>query len=114
MQKNPKHVKLVEEVKKSLVQLSDPQKAKFYPRFFKTGSGQYGEGDQFIGVTVPNTRLIVKKYKDLDFRELKELIQSPIHEERLCALLILVRQFERGDLKTKYKIFKFYLKNTRY
>jgi len=114
MQKNHKPVELVNEVKKSLLQLADPQKANFYPRFFKTAPGQYGEGDQFIGVTVPNTRLIVKKYKDLDFRELKELIQSPIHEERLCALLILVEQFKNGDTKTQEKIYKFYLANTKY
>src|SRR3989344_8494462 len=105
---------MLNKLKADLRKFGSSEKAKIYERFFKTGPGQYGEGDQFIGVTVPHTRLIVKKYKDLSFRDLEALIKSPIHEERLCALLISVQQFEKGDLKTQDKIFKFYLKNTRF
>ena len=114
MQIHLESAKSVEEIRKALIKLSDPQKAKILARFFKTGPGQYGESDQFIGVTVPNTRLIVKKYNDLSLSELEALIKSPIHEERLCTLLILVDQFEKGDSKKQDKIFKFYLKNTSY
>jgi len=94
--------------------LTDVKRAKIKARFFKTGLGQYAEGDKFIGVTVPQTRLIARKYEHLDTKDFATLIKSPIHEERLCALLILVNQFERGDSKTRDKIFKFYLANTAY
>ena len=67
----------------------DESKAAFLPRFFKTGKGEYGEGDQFIGVVVPNLRIVAKKHFDADFDTLRELLASPYHEYRLTALLAL-------------------------
>lgn len=101
-------------IQSDLRKFSDLEKSKILARFFKTGAGQYAEGDKFIGVTVPQTRTIARKYSGLSFKDISSLMTSGVHEERLCALLILVDQFEKGDRKTKDKIFKFYLKNTRY
>ena len=72
---------------------ADVKRAKIQARFFKTGTGQYAESDKFIGVTVPQTRLIARKYEHIDIKDLAILIKSSVHEERLCALLILVNQF---------------------
>ena len=81
---------MVERVYNSLVAKSDEEKKVVLPRFFKTGKGQYGEGDVFIGVTVPNVREVAKEYKSLSLTDLSRLLQSEYHEMRLCALLILV------------------------
>lgn len=99
-----------EQLKKDLAFHINKEKAAFFPRFFKTGKGQYGEGDKFIGVTVPNQRKIAKKYKDLPEKELKLLISSPIHEHRLTAIFILVHQYSKDPEKT----YNFYLKNLKY
>lgn len=80
-------------------------------RFFKTGKGHYGEGDQFIGVTVPDTRIVAKKFAHLSLSEIQLLLDSPVHEERLLGLLILVGQFQKGNEKTQKEVFDFYLKN---
>lgn len=90
----------------------DPQKAALYPRFFKTGPGQYGEGDKFLGVTVPNTRKVAKFGKDLSMGEIEKLLHSRWHEDRLLALIILVNQFKKADLVGQKCIFNFYLANT--
>lgn len=87
------------------------QKTAVLERFFKTGPGQYGEGDIFWGLSVPQSRTIAKKYSQLALSEVKKLLQSPIHEIRLIALLILVEQFSKNPKKT---IVDFYLKNTKY
>jgi 3-methyladenine DNA glycosylase AlkD len=94
--------------------LANPKKAQILQRFFKTGPGQYGEGDKFLGVTVPKIRLVAQEYKDLGLDEISESIRSPYHEERLCALIILTLQFKISDEKKRKKIFDFYLKNTEY
>ncbi len=73
----------------------DESKAAFLPRFFKTGKGGYGEGDQFIGVVVPNLRVVAKKYFDTDFETLQELLASPFHEYRLTALLALTYRYAK-------------------
>src|SRR3989344_5585969 len=104
----------LQNLKKELRKYSNKQKAKFYPRFFKAGPGEYAEGDKFIGVTVPNSRLVAKKYKDLPLPEIQKLLKSEIHEERLVALLILVNQFKNGIEKIREKVFNFYLNNTKY
>lgn len=83
-------------------------------RFFKTGPGQYGEGDRFIGVTVPEQRAVAKKFKDLDLIDLQKLLRSDIHEFRLTALIILVDQYKKADTSLQKKINAFYLKNTKY
>lgn len=92
--------------------LKNPQKAKVLRGFFKTGKGQYGEGDKFLGIMVPETRKMVKKFVEMLLTETLKLLQSEFHEERLAALLIMAQQYEKGDEKTKQKIFKAYLKNT--
>src|SRR4030065_1794583 len=109
---------MIDELKADLRKFADPEKAKLLARFFKTGPGQYGEGDRFIGVTVPQSRTVAKKYKDLPFEEIPTLLHSRIHEERLAALLILIEQFkvadQRNDEKTREKIYRFYLDSTKY
>lgn len=92
----------------------NPDKAKFFPKFFRTGKGEYGEGDVFIGVTVPNCRAVAKKYRTLPLGEVDKLLKSKVHEERLTALFILVSQFEKGDKETKTKVYEYYLKNLKY
>ena len=95
----------------ALVARSDEKKKIVLLRFFKTGKGQYGEGDKFLGVTVPNIREIAKEYKDVSFDVLKELIHSPWHEMRMCALLILVFNSKKSVTK---ETFDFYLSQTKY
>jgi 3-methyladenine DNA glycosylase AlkD len=96
--------------------LSIPEKAEFFPKFFKTGKGEYGEGDLFIGVTVPDQRSVAKEfYNKISLNELSELLCSKIHEHRLTALLILVYKFEKTKDKIQQKgIIDFYLKHTKY
>jgi len=96
------------QAKKELKTLANPAKAAFFPSFFKTGKGQYGEGDVFIGVTVPLTRSVAKRCKDMPLAEIEKLLCDPIHECRFLALEILVLQFEKGDRKTQSAIFRFY------
>ncbi len=100
-------------LKNDLKKLANPEKKKVLQSFFKTGPGEYAEGDIFLGVTVPKSRSISLKYKDLSLPNTKQLLYSKIHEERLVAILILVYQFETGDEKTKKDIFNFYLKHTK-
>lgn len=90
------------------------QRARNVSRFFKTGPGEYGEGDIFLGLTVPMCRLVAQKYKNTSFVIIKKLLASKIHEERLIALLILVDQFTHGDKPTQTKIFNLYLLNTKH
>ncbi len=104
----------LESFRKELNSRANKDHAKTLQRFFKTGPGEYGEGDIFIGLKVPIIRSIVKTNLDLTLKEIQELIRSPIHEERLSALLILVKKFEKADENEKEKIFNFYLKNIKY
>src|ERR1017187_9220312 len=101
------------EIKKEIKKNANPQKAELLQRFFKTGPGQYGEGDIFLGIMVPVQRSIAKKYKALPLKDLKELLFSDKHEERLIALLILVEQFKKGDEQLKEDIFTFYHIHTK-
>ena len=100
-------------LREELERLTDNKKASFLQRFFKTGKGEYGEGDIFVGLTVPQSRILAVKYKDLSFLEILELLKSKIHEERLIALLILVHRFKKNPDEQK-KIYNFYLQNTKY
>lgn len=100
-------------VKLELKKLSSAKKAKSTSWFFKTGLGQYGEGDKFIGVTVPEQRKVAKKFFGLPLSEIEKLLNSQIHEERLVGLLILVSQFQTGDEKDKKQIYNFYLKDIK-
>ena len=91
--------------------VSDPAKAADLARFFKTGPGEYGEGDRFIGVVVPKIRKIVKSHLQAANGVILKLLRSPYHEERLTALLILVEQYRRGDASPKKSIYELYLAN---
>ncbi|MPS74800.1 MAG: DNA alkylation repair protein [Chryseobacterium sp.] len=104
------------EIKQVLEILSIPEKAEFFPKFFKTGKGEYGEGDIFIGVTVPDQRSVAKEfYNRISLRELSELLSSKIHEHRLTALLILVYKFEKTKDRIQQKeIIDFYLDHTKH
>lgn len=103
------------ELRDDLAKLAMPEKAEFFPRFFKSGPGEYGEGDKFLGITVPNCRTVAKKYEPkLEIIDIGELLKSSWHEERLTALLILVIKYSKSDNVIKAKIFNFYLKNTKY
>ena len=107
---------IVSEIKTALQELSIPGKAEIMQTFFKTGKGEYGEGDVFIGVAVPDQRSVAKEfYNRISLVELSELLSSKIHEHRLTALLILVHQFEKTKDKIKQKeIIDFYLKHTKH
>ena len=83
-------------------------------RFFKTGPGEYGEGDKFIGIRVPVLRKLIKDYLDLPIKEIKLLLQSPVHEERLFALLLLVQISSKADEALKKSICELYLKSTEF
>ncbi len=89
--------------------LADPARVATLQRFFKTGPGEYAEGDVFLGVKVPQVRKLTRTYTDLPLKEVQKLLRSRIHEERLLALLILVRQYTRGNDQTREQIFSFYV-----
>jgi 3-methyladenine DNA glycosylase AlkD len=101
-------------IKKELHALKDPEKAEILSRFFKTGKGQYGEGDIFLGIKMPKQRIIAKKYIDTDLDEIQKLLTSPVHEHRMVALLILTYKYPKSTEKEKKKIVEFYLSNTKY
>ena len=106
-------MKIKDQIEEALRQKAIPEKAAFFPRFFKTGKGEYGEGDRFLGVTVPEQRIIAKKYwKDLPDQELEIMIKSPFHEVRLTSILILVLKYQKATGKAEKKSWvDFYLKN---
>jgi 3-methyladenine DNA glycosylase AlkD len=95
--------------------IATPERAKASAWFFKTGKGQYGEGDVFIGITNPDLRAICKNHKHLIFSELQELLNNPIHEYRMAALFILVEQMKKakaiGEADVSQEIYEFYLDN---
>ena len=102
---------MISKIYNALVARSNEEKKIVLPRFFKTGKGQYGEGDKFLGVTVPNIRDVAKGFKDVNFDVIKELIHSPWHEMRMCALLILVNNSKKEVTKDT---FDFYLSQTKH
>jgi 3-methyladenine DNA glycosylase AlkD len=117
-----------DKILKELQSLKNPKKAQELTRFFKCGKREYGEGDQFWGIMVPFQRQVAKKYfQDADFQDTQKLLNSPVHEQRLTGLLILVLKFasldlrrpfvdarrEKADEKLRKVIFDFYLKNTK-
>jgi 3-methyladenine DNA glycosylase AlkD len=101
------------EISKEILKQKNPSQALVLQRFFKTGKGEYGEGDVFYGIKVPIQRTIAKQFKDLSLEDLKVLINSKVHEERLIAAFILVDQYKKGDKNKKKIIFDFYLKNRK-
>ena len=106
---------MLSKLQKDLRSFTNPEKAKILGRFFKTGKGEYGEGDKFLGIILPLQRSIVRKYwKEITFEEMKELVKSPLHEERLVSLLIAVDKFEKGNEKERKEIYDFYLSHTKF
>ena len=103
----------LDKLKKEMKSISDKKKAKILSSFFKTGKGQYGEGDIFLGVVVPKQRKLSAKYCELSLSEIQELLLSRIHEYRLTSLLILIKRYNKSDDGGKEEIFNFYLKNTK-
>jgi 3-methyladenine DNA glycosylase AlkD len=101
-------------LKKELHTLGNQEKAQNSARFFKTGEGQYGAGDIFLGVTVPEQRAIVKKYTDLSLTDIEQLLQSKEHEYRLSALMLLVNKYKKAGIKEQKQIFQLYLANTQW
>lgn len=93
--------------------LSDAEKREIFPKFFKAGKGEYGEGDRFLGVTVPNIRAIAKLHKDISIEEIRELLQSEWHEVRLCALIIMVEKSKKKDEALRKELFNLYLSQTK-
>jgi len=103
--------KLCEEVKS----LGSLQKAKISEWFFKTGKGEYAEGDKFAGLTTPESKMIAKKYSNLlNLEDLTELLKSKIHEERIIAIILLKEKYKKGDEKIKEKIFNIYIGNIKH
>ena len=101
-------------IKQELNKLADPLQAKILQSFFKTGKGEYGEGDIFIGIKMPILRKLVKKIYLTDCSEIIDLLHSKIHEERMTALLILVTKYAKGDQLIKSDIFNIFIDNTKW
>jgi 3-methyladenine DNA glycosylase AlkD len=103
---------MLDQIKRDLLQISDPDHAKRLSSFFKTGKGEYGEGDLFLGIPVPKQRRIAKKYLNLKLNDVKELLKSKFHEHRFTALVILVSKYQKATESSKDEIFNFLLQNT--
>jgi 3-methyladenine DNA glycosylase AlkD len=103
---------VLEAITRDLNALADPDKARILSRFFKTGKGQYGEGDIFLGIPVPQQRIIAKRHRDLALADLRELLSSSVHEHRLVSLLVLIARYRREDGPGRKQVFDFYLRNT--
>ncbi len=102
------------DIKSELHGIADPVKAVHLSRFFKTGKGEYGEGDIFIGITVPEQRRVARRFSELPLAELEKLLSDPVHELRMTALMILVDKYSKADTAARDRIFRFYLARTRY
>ncbi len=104
----------LEILEQRLLKTKDPARAKILSHFFKTGTGEYGEGDIFLGIVVGKSRSIAKEFSVLSLTDIQKLLNSPWHEFRLVALLILIQKYNESDSKTKKEqIIKFYLKNLK-
>lgn len=101
-------------IQTTLANLGNPEIAEHSQRFFKTGPGEYGEGDIFRGIRVPEQRKVARKFKHIDLGTAEELLHSPYHEDRLTALLILVEKYKKKDPEQRQAIYDLYLANTAY
>jgi 3-methyladenine DNA glycosylase AlkD len=101
----------LKDIQNSLRQYASPERKINVERFFKTGKGQYGEGDEFIGVSNPDIRKVARQYKDISLDEIELLLHSPIHEDRLCALIILVNQNDKAYSEAQKQIVNLYIVN---
>lgn len=103
------------EIRRKLQDIGDRETAKNLKRFFKTGPGEYAEGDIFLGIRAPDLRKLAKEYhRDIVSTAVTELLMSPIHEERLLALLILVRTYTKGDGSAKMRVYELYLRHIKF
>jgi len=102
----------LKDVKAQMLDLSNSKIAEHSLRFFKTGPGEYGEGDVFLGIRVPVTRKVARKFRELPLGQVLKLVKSKYHEERLLALFMLVALFKKGDEKAKKNIYDAYLGHT--
>ena len=102
----------LQQIHREMKGLADPSRAAATSRFFKTAPGQYGAGDRFLGIRVPVLRKLVAKYHAVSLREISALLKSPWHEERLLALLILVRQYSRAEPARREAIYRLYMRRT--
>lgn len=105
-------MKILGEIKKELQKLADPKRAESSLWFFKTGKGEYGEGDKFLGISCPNMRKVAKHFAHLPISEIKQMLASSYHEFRQVGLFILVNQFQKGDREKQKEIYNFYLSQT--
>lgn len=101
-------------VQQDLRSIADPRIAEHSGRFFKSGPGEYGEGDKFLGIRVPDQRRVAKKYRSLSLDEIRKLLHSEYHEERLTALLILTYKYPNASDSEKQEIYDFYMSQTEY
>ena len=104
----------MEALRKKLGRLADREQAAVSRRFFKTGPGEYGEGDLFIGIRVPALRKLAGEHRGLPLKEVRRLLKSAVHEERLLALLILVLKYRQGSETEQERIYKLYLSSSRF
>ena len=105
---------MIKIIKEEFKKLSDQERAAHLQKYFKTGKGEYGEGDVFLGLRVPTIRNIAKKFNTLSMDEAEEFLQSPYHEERLFAIFVLIDLFEKAKEEDRKKIYILYLKNTNF
>jgi 3-methyladenine DNA glycosylase AlkD len=105
---------MISDLKKELMKAASKERAKNLQWFFKTGKGEYAEGDLFLGLTSPQLKVFAKKYADLSFDDLQKLVKSKYHEERMMALVILKNRFLKAGEKVRKQIFNFYIKNRKY
>ncbi len=104
----------VAEIQKEMASISNPEDAAFLQAYFKTGPGQYGEGDIFRGIRVPVLRKLAGKYRHIPLEDADALLQNPYHEDRLLALLIIIRKYEGADEAGRTAIYKLYLGRTAF
>jgi 3-methyladenine DNA glycosylase AlkD len=102
------------EIRKKARELGSAERAEVSQRFFKTGPGQYGEGDIFLGLSVPQMRVLAKEYRAISDKEILDLLQSSFHDERAIALFILVQAFAKADEKRQKQIYDLYLQQTKF
>lgn len=102
------------QIEARLHEIGDPEHARFVASYFRTGPGEYGEGDQFLGIRIPTLRALVREYRGVSVDAAAGLLRSAWHEARLFALLLLADAYKRGDAETREAIYRLYLQNTRY
>jgi 3-methyladenine DNA glycosylase AlkD len=102
------------EIEARLHEIGDPEHARFVAGYFRTGPGEYGEGDRFLGIRIPALRTLVREYRGVSIDQLAELLRSPWHEARLLALLLLADAYKRADAEGREAIYRLYLASTRY